>query len=287
MTNHETQYTRAGTSRFVTTPGWRLHYHEAGPADASPVLFLHGSGPGASAWANFRLNIDSIAAHHRVLMLDQPGWGRSDPMEQSEGGHAAALLQFLDALGIERVTLVGNSLGGVNSVAFTVAHPERVERLVTMGTPDISAPDTYSPAGYTLGLGEVYRGYSDRTVEGFRRLVDVMTFDDRFLTDELIEERLAEALQHEHHLDAFLARAQSGNQATPWTPADLAAITQETLVIHGRDDRVVTLEAGMRLFSRIPNSRALIFNQCGHWTQIERAAEFNTAVLDFLAPTRR
>lgn len=268
------------TSRYVQTPGWRLHYHEAGSGEA--VLFLHGSGPGATAWSNFRLNIDAVAAGHRVLLLDQPGWGESDPMEQAPGGHVQSILEFLDALGIERVSLVGNSLGAVNAIEFTMTYPERVAHLVTMGAPDLSQPNVFTPAGFSLGLQAVYQGYVDRTPETYRRLVDVMTFGAQFLDEDLIAERLRSALAHEEHLDAFITRAPDRREGPAWTSTRLAAISHPTLLIHGRDDQVVPFEATLRLLTMIPHSRALIFNQCGHWAQLEHASEFNRVVTDFL-----
>lgn len=280
QTTAESQLTYEGTSRFVDTPGWRLHYHEAGAG--APVLLLHGSGPGATGWSNFHLNMQALARTHRVLVLDQPGWGDSSPMEAGQGGHLRAIEEFLDALGIERVSLIGNSLGGVNSIEFTMEHPHRVDRLVTMGAPDLSHPNVFAPAGFGLGIQAVYQGYHDRTFEAYRHLVDVMTFDDRFLSDDLINERLAGALRHEEHLDAFLARAGLPREAPEWTAPKLAALTQEALFIHGRDDQVVPFESTLRLLTLVPNSRAILFNQCGHWAQLEKAEEFNRVVSDFL-----
>lgn len=269
------------TSRTIRTPGWKLHFHEAGEGEA--VLFLHGSGPGATAWSNFHLNITPLARTHRVLMLDQPGWGESDPLEAAAGGHLRAIEEFLDALGIEKVSLIGNSLGGINAIEFAMVHPERVHRIVTMGTADLTMPHLFSPAGFTLGLQEVYRGYVERTPEVYRRLVQVMSYGDRFMDDELIAERFAAAMRHEEHLDAFVARANTPREAPEWTAARVSAIEHETLLIHGRDDQVVPVEASLRLLAMIPNSRALIFNQCGHWAELERADEFNRAVADFLS----
>ncbi len=276
------QLTFADTSRFVTTPGWRLHYHEAG-AGGTPVVFLHGSGPGATGWSNFHLNIETLAKQRRVLLLDQPGWGDSDPLEQGVGGHIEAIREFLEELGLERVSLVGNSLGAVNAIGFAMTYPERVHKLVTLGAPDLSRPNIFTPAGFTPGLQSVYAGYSERTYDAYRRLVDVMTFGDAFLDDALIRERLEGALRNEHHLDAFLARAELPPSGPEWTSTRLAAIGNETLLIHGRDDLVVPFESTLRLLSLLPRSRALVFNQCGHWAQLERADEVNAAVAEFLS----
>jgi 2-hydroxy-6-oxonona-2,4-dienedioate hydrolase len=166
-----------------------------------------------------------------------------------------------------------------------MVHPDRVDKLITMGGPEISQPNIFSPGGFSLGLQEVYRGYTDRSREAFRRLVDVMTFDDRFLADELIERRLSDALLRSHHLDAFVKRAgmPPADDRLEWTPKRLMAITAPTLLIHGRDDQVVPFESSLRLMALIPNSRVHIFNQCGHWTQLEKAEEFNILVSSFLA----
>ncbi|MBV0895529.1 alpha/beta fold hydrolase [Microbacterium sp. NC79] len=276
----QTPFTFENTARFVQTPGFRLHYHDAGSGDV--VLFLHGSGPGATGWSNFRLNIEAIAKTHRVLLLDQPGWGESGAFESAPGGHLQAITEFLDTLGIERVSLVGNSMGGINAIEFTMTHPERVDKLITMGAPDMSHPNVFSPGGFSLGLQAVYHGYVERTPAVYRRLVDVMTFGDAFLDDDLIAERLQSALNHEEHLDAFLKRGSAPRIGPEWTQATVAAITQPTLLIHGRDDQVVPYEATLRLLTMIPNSRALLFNQCGHWAQLEKADEFNRVVSGFL-----
>lgn len=273
------------TSRTVRTQGWNLHYHDAGSGPV--VLMLHGSGPGATAWSNFHLNIPALAETNRVLALDQPGWGASDALEAGEGGHVQSILQFLDALEVEKVALIGNSMGGINAIEFAAQYPERVSALITMGAPDLSQPNVFSPAGFSLGLQSVYRGYQERTHAAYRHLVDVMTFDDRFLDDALIQERLDNALSREHHLDAFLERSARLAAGDPtrmaWTPAKLASIGVATLLIHGRDDQVVSYESTLRLLTIIPNSRAHIFNQCGHWAQLEKAEEFNDIVTSFLA----
>lgn len=275
--------TEESTSKTVRTAGWNLHYHDAGSGPA--VLLLHGSGPGATAWSNFHLNITALARTNRVLALDQPGWGASDPLEAGSGGHVQAVLEFLDALAIDRVALIGNSMGGINAIEFAVRYPERVSALITMGAPDLSQPNIFSPAGFSLGLQEVYRGYRERTHEVYKHLVDVMTFDERFLDDALIQQRLDNALAREYHLDAFLARAAKGPDPDrmAWSAAKLAGIAVPTLLIHGRDDQVVSFESSLRLLTVIPNSRVHVFNQCGHWAQLEKADDFNDLVANFLA----
>jgi 4,5:9,10-diseco-3-hydroxy-5,9,17-trioxoandrosta-1(10),2-diene-4-oate hydrolase len=123
----------AETSRFADAAGLRLHYHEAGPADPDglPVVLLHGGGPGASGWSNFGRNLPVFAGRFRTLLVDQPGFGRSDrpPVTGNYFTFAAdALAGLLKTLGIERVHLLGNSLGGGTAVRFALNYPDRAGR---------------------------------------------------------------------------------------------------------------------------------------------------------------
>src|SRR5499427_10753043 len=149
------------TSRFVTTGEMRLHYHEAGPDredGALPVVMLHGGGPGASAWSNFGPNLPVFAGRFRTLMVDMPGFGRSDkpPVTGNYFTFAAgALAGLLGELGLERVHLVGNSLGGGTAVRFALRFPDRAGRLVLMG-----------PGGLSLNV------FAPDPTEGVRRLAE-------------------------------------------------------------------------------------------------------------------
>ena len=135
------------TSRFADTAMMRLHYHEAGPAPgtatgsaaagALPVVLLHGGGPGASAWSNFGRNLPVFAQRFRTLMPDQPGFGQSaaPPVEGNYFTFSArALASLLDHLEIEKVHLVGNSLGGGTAVRFALNYPDRAGQAGADGT---------------------------------------------------------------------------------------------------------------------------------------------------------
>lgn len=275
------ELTYDNTSRMVSTRRWNIHINEAGPSDGDVIVLLHGSGPGATGWSNFSTNIPALAEHYRVIAADMPGWGDSDPVTWQDRDHSTAVADLLDALDVEKATLIGNSMGGGTTIRFGYEHPERVHRLVTMGS-SAGAPTLFGPAGLTEGLKVLQRGYREPTVETMRELVEVMTFDSSFATEELIRERADMTASKTEHNANFLDSV--GKRAVvELDHKQVATIAAPTLLFHGRDDRVVHFENSLRLTSLIPNSRLVLINRCGHWLQIEHAQEFNRTVLDFLA----
>ncbi|MGI9005142.1 MAG: 4,5:9,10-diseco-3-hydroxy-5,9,17-trioxoandrosta-1(10),2-diene-4-oate hydrolase [Streptosporangiaceae bacterium] len=277
------------TSRFAGTAMMRLHYHEAGSgAERPPVVLLHGGGPGASAWSNFGRNLPVLARGFRVLMPDQPGFGASDkpPVQGNYFTFSArALASLLDTLGIGRVHLVGNSLGGGTAVRFALDHPDRAAKLVLMGPGGLSlnvlAPD---PTEGVKRLAEFAAppGPSKEKLADFLR---TLVFDPRLITDELISERYAAASQPE----ALAAMAALGlsfyDPATAqdgmlWREAH--RLRNEVLLIWGREDRVNPLDGALVPLKQIRKAQLHVFSGCGHWAQLEKFDAFNRLVLDFL-----
>lgn len=273
--------TNENTGRMVKTRKYALHINEAGPADAPVIVMLHGSGPGATGWSNFSHNIGPLSEAHRVILADMPGWGQSDPVTWQEREHSTTLRDLLDELGIEKATLIGNSMGGGTTIRFGYEHPDRVNKLITMGA-SCGQPGMFGPGGLSEGLRVLQRGYREPTFETMKQLVNVMTFDQTFATDELIQGRADTVADTPQHNQNFI----EGIGKRPIVELDLTklpTISAPTLLLHGRDDRVVHFENSLRMLSLIPNSRLVLINQCGHWLQIEHAEEFNRLVLDFLA----
>jgi 2-hydroxy-6-oxonona-2,4-dienedioate hydrolase len=275
------QLSEASTDREVQTKKWRIHYQEAGAGH--PVVLLHGSGPGASGWSNFQTNIGPLSEHFRVLAVDMPGWGRSDTVTWEERNHSEALVLLLDELGIEKAAVIGNSMGGMTALRFAVEHPDRMSHLVTMGAPAPVA-GVFSAGGLTEGLEVLIGTYIQPTTENFARLVEVMAFDPRFASKELAAERSRNALAHPEHLRNFVEGLRHPIVAGfDSLASQLSQVATPTLVVHGRDDRTVNYEAGLRLVSTIDDSRLLLLNRCGHWAQLEHAEEFNRIVVDFIS----
>lgn len=274
------------TSRRVQTASWTIRYTEVGDASAPAVVLLHGSGPGATGWSNFKTNLEALGEHFRVIAPDMPGWGGSDPVTRDETDHAQAAVDLLDALGIERAAFVGNSMGGITALRLATEHSERVSHLITMGPGSGPQPKLFSPAGgLSEGMKTLVAAYRDPSVESMTRLTEVMTYDSaRFATPDLAAERAENARAHPEHLANYLDGFARGGPIAKWFRLeDLPAVQIPTLLIHGRDDRVVHFESTLLLLAHIPNSRAVLLNRCGHWAQVEHAEEFNRLVIDFVA----
>ncbi|GAA0943039.1 alpha/beta hydrolase [Actinocorallia libanotica] len=277
--------TQAETARTVQTKDWLLHYQEAGAGD--PVILLHGSGPGATGWSNFSGNIEALAEHFHVYAVDMPGWGSSDACTVDRLDHVEAAVQFMDELGIERAAFVGNSMGGATSLRMAVEHPDRVSHLVTMGPPTGKAPKLFGPGdGPSEGLKVLIEAYRDPSPETMRRLVNIMVYDKAYATDALCAARSDAASARPDHLRNYLDGLPQGAPLPKFAALeDLASLQVPTLLIHGRDDRVVSYEHSLLLLAHIPDSRLVLLNRCGHWAMIEHAAEFNRLVTDFLRHT--
>lgn len=277
------QLTEEGTSKYLQTPSWKLHYNEAG--EGHPVILLHGSGAGATGWSNFSPNIGELAKDFRVIALDAPGWGKSDPATSDQYDHPAAVLELMDGLGIEKAALIGNSMGGMTGLTFAARYPERISHLITMGSGSFfSVPALFGPGdGPSEGLKILQEGYRNPTPEVMKRLVEIMTYSSENASDELAQQRADNASSRPDHLANFLTSfANKGPVPTVATPEQICSITTRSLLMHGRDDRVVHYEHSLRLVSMIPDSRLVLFNRCGHWAQLEHAEEFNRLVRNFI-----
>ena len=266
----------------ITAAGIRTNYHDSGGAGA-PVLLIHGSGPGVSAWANWRLVMPALAQHARVIAPDMVGFGyteRPQGFVYSMDAWVRQAVGLLDALGIERTDLVGNSFGGGLSLALAIAHPERVRRLVLMGSAGVSFP-------LTEGLDAVW-GYTP-SVENMRAIMDYFAFDQGLMSDDLARLRFEASIRpgfQESFAAMFPAPRQRWIEALASAEADIRALPHQALVIHGREDRVIPLATSLTLSSWIQRSQLHVYGQCGHWTQIEHAARFARLVGDFLAEAR-
>lgn len=264
--------------RSITAGGYQTNVHEHG--EGFPLMLIHGSGPGVTAWANWRLVMPELAKQRRVIAPDMLGFGYSErpanPDYQRDVWVEHAI-GVLDALGIEQADLVGNSFGGGIALALAIRYPQRVRRLVLMGSVGVSFP-------ITEGLDRVW-GY-EPSFQTMRSLMDTFAYDRALVTDELAELRYQASIRpgfQESFAQMFPAPRQRWVDGLASNEADIRAVQHETLVIHGREDQVIPLQASLQLAQLIPNAQLHVYGHCGHWTQIEHAGRFARLVEDFLS----
>ena len=265
-------------SLSIDAGGIQTNYHDLG--SGQPVLLIHGSGPGVSAWANWRLTLPELSKSRRVIAPDMVGFGFTErPAGIAYGldawvNHALGLI---NALKIDQIDVVGNSFGGAIALALAVRYPDRVRRLVLMGSAGVEF-------SLTDGLDAVW-GY-EPSIDSMRKLLDIFAYDRSLVSDELAELRYKASIQpgfQESFSHMFPAPRQRWVSSIASAEDDIRRLGQETLIIHGRDDRVVPLDNSYRLLQLIEKSQLHVFGQCGHWVQIEHAKTFSRLVSDFLA----
>lgn len=268
-----------------------LTYYELGePTEVGaglPLLMLHGGGPGASAWSNFGTALPLFAQSFRTILVDQPGFGGSDkpPVVGNYYRFSAdAVVALLDRLGIERVHLLGNSLGGGTAMRLALTYPERVGRLILMGPGGLSL--NLFHADPTEGVQRLMEFGKEPTRENLRAFISCMVVDQSLVTDELVEQRFADATAP----GAQAAMASMGwSFYNPETAEDgmlwreAHRLRKHTLLTWGREDRVNPLDGAMVALKLIPKASLHVFPNCGHWAQIEAAEEFREVATAFLA----
>ncbi|MDT5016795.1 MAG: 2-hydroxymuconate-semialdehyde hydrolase [Mycobacterium sp.] len=265
------------TPRTIQAGDVTTSYIEAGSGD--PVLMLHGSGPGVSGTANWQYNIPVLAEKFHVLAPDIVGFGATErPADviyslRTWTDHVWA---FLDAHGIEETAIVGNSLGGRIALQMAADRPERISRMVLMGSPGV---------GLTLTEGlQALRAY-EPSHDGMRTLLRTyFAVNPELITDGLVRIRYEASVAgsaYEAYRAMFFDPRHKGSELGI-TEDEVCAISTPALLVHGRDDKVVPLSVSITMLGLLPNADLHVFSHCGHWTQIERADEFSALASDYL-----
>ena len=257
-----------------TAPGELTHYHDLGQGE--PILFLHGSGTGVTAAANWWLNLPQISEVGRTIAIDSIGYGQSITAPGTEYGirewvrHA---VRVLDALGIEKTWIVGNSLGGWLAFQFALDFPERLSGIISMGTGGAK-------------LTKALKGHSNPTLteEGIRDTLELFVVDKSLVTDELVKLRYESALNDtaSDRLKEVVAARDRDRDALPLDFDKLAELEIPVLLIHGMQDAVIPVSRTWELVQTIPHADAHLFSQTGHWSQVERSEEFNQVIIEWL-----
>jgi 2-hydroxymuconate-semialdehyde hydrolase/2-hydroxy-6-oxo-octa-2,4-dienoate hydrolase len=263
--------------KTIDAGGIETSYFEAGSGET--VLMLHGSGPGVSALANWQHNIPTLAQRFRVLAPDIVGFGTTERPEDivySLRTWTDHVWAFMDARGMEKARVIGNSLGGRIALQMATDQPDRIAKMVLMGTPGVGMTPTEG-----LAALRAYEPSHDAMRELLRNYFAV---DPAMITDELVQIRYEASIAdgaYEAYRAMFFDPRHAGSELGI-TEDEVRAIATPTLLIHGREDKVVALQVSVAMLGLLPNADLHVFSACGHWTQIERADEFAAVVSDYL-----
>lgn len=257
--------------------GLHMHYHEAGQGERV-VLFIHGSGPGASGWSNFKGSYPEFAERgYRVLVPDTLGYGYSSKPEDGDYGLtylAGAYRALLESLGVAKVTLVGNSQGGAIAIKMALSYPNLVDKLILMAPGGLEKREVYMEMEGIKAMIRSFFSKKGLSRESMRTVFELQLHDSSLVTDQIIEERFQVA---ETQPKNVIAKMKVDNQEE-----QLADIACPVLCFWGADDKFCPVSGAMKVATRCKNSRTLILSECGHWVMVEHRAMFNKLCLEFL-----
>ncbi|MGA1933534.1 alpha/beta fold hydrolase [Arcobacter sp. YIC-464] len=263
-------------AKSIKTGSFNTNYHDLG--EGEPVIFMHGSGPGVSAYANWRLAMPEISKKFRVIAPDMVGFGYSDRPESitySMDVWVQQIIDLMDALNIEKAHLVGNSFGGGLALCLAIKYPQRFDKIVLMGAMGVEFE-------ITAGLDQAW-GYTP-SIENMKVLLDTFAYSRELVTDDLAKMRYEASIRpgfQESFGSMFPQPRQNSVKAMASDEEDIKEIKNDVLIIHGRDDKVIPFENSIRLHSLINKSQLHSFGECGHWSQIEHKDRFNKLLEDF------
>lgn len=258
--------------------GNELHYHEAGRLSTGhpTVLFLHGSGPGASGYSNFKQNLQVVAdSGYHVLVPDYLGYGLSSKpsgVKYTTDLQIAAIRELLAAKGVTNVVPVGNSLGGLIALQFALEYPEEVPKLILMGPAGVDDPATFVPDSQGFAKMARWRTGETRSKEAFKEILRYLVYDTEHVTEELVTERFSIALEQP---DVRTANA-------PFFKDRLHELQMPILLFWGFRDDFLPFRLASIVMDKALNVKLVASNRVGHWYMLEAAADFNRECIAFL-----
>jgi 4,5:9,10-diseco-3-hydroxy-5,9,17-trioxoandrosta-1(10),2-diene-4-oate hydrolase len=256
--------------------GNRIHYHDVG--SGTPVVFLHGSGPGASAFSNFKGNYPHFVEHgFRAILPDTLGFGDSskpDGVDYDFPFVLGGLKRLLQALGITRCALVGNSHGGALAIQLALDEPELVSRLILMAPGGLEVRERYMEMKGIRSMMKAVLAPEGITESGLRQVLTKQLFDPGLITDALVEERLRVAKTQPQRVMTTLR--------VPHLAPRLSEIACPVLAFWGNEDQFCPVSGAATISEQCKRSRVLRISHCGHWVMVEHAGVFNRMCVDFL-----
>lgn len=281
--------------RVVQVLGQHIHYYEEGKGD--DVILLHGLGASAEIWA---ASIPALSAHYHVVVPDQIGFGKSDKplIEYKIQTWVEFLDGFMQAVGIHKATVVGNSLGGWIAVDFARQHPDKVTHLILADSAGWRPIDMPAPIAASLnnpteaGIRQILETmfYERRampvnlnpgSLEETRKLLEFIVSNKQLVTDQMVEQEFERHLRigDGYTVQRFIAGSIAEDQ---FENEKLKGLSMPTLIIWGKDDHLFSLEQAHSFNNAISGSKLVTIDQCGHVPELEKAEDFDKAVLEFL-----
>lgn len=270
----------------VLTGSYETFIMEGGNSNSETIIFLHGSGPGACASANWKEVLPHYVDKYHVVAPDLVGFGDTDhPTNYPANGvewmnwRVEQILNLMDALGVEKCNLVGNSLGGVISLFLVMEAPERFNRIVLMGAGGgLTEP--------TPELSKLANFHKDPSPKALRNLLSWFLYDLEGMEDKLdaiVEERMKQFNRPEvrKSYEENFVKSHLADMLVP--PSALKRMKNEFLLIHGHQDRFVPLSSSLYVMDYLENAELHVFKRCGHWAQIEQKDKFIKLTKDFFA----
>jgi len=275
----------------VHTGSFDTFFHESGAEcaapNAAPILLLHGSGPGANAMSNWQFALPFLGESYHCLAPDIAGFGLSTYPNPPRGAAAwieiwvAQMIAFLDVLNLEKVHLVGNSMGGGVAMHLVHHYPERFDHVVLMGA--VGAPFT-ATEGLKRGWGYYNTGTKEELaflVRKFLHNPDILGGDVDAIAANRYQFVMQDSVRHQFEA-MFPGDTQKHINAFVLSPENLQKITNPILATHAREDFFIPLTTSEYMVKHLPNAQMHVFSQCGHWIQIEQRKAFNNLVKLFL-----
>ena len=258
--------------------GLRIHYQEMGDPNAPAVVFLHGSGPGASGFSNFKRNYPYFAEQgFRTIIPDTLGFGFSSKPEGIDFGMdfvSGGLERFLKAQGITSCAVVGNSHGGAVAITLAIRRPDLVNKLILMAPGGLEERETYMKMEGITTMMKVFLGKEGITREGMRKVFGLQLFDPSLITDEILDERLQIAVLQPKRVLTSLH--------VPHLAPELGKIQCPVFGLWGTDDKFLPVSGALRIAEGCKRARVLTLSECGHWVMVEHRDLFNRLSVDFL-----
>jgi 2-hydroxy-6-oxonona-2,4-dienedioate hydrolase len=282
LTAATSELTEDGTGRWVEAGGMKIHYHDVG--QGPPLIMLHSVGPGGvTAWITFHKNLPVLSRYFRCIAMDMPNFAKTGPVVYNEPVHnlqARTAHALMNAIGIEKAHLLGNSQGGQSAMVFASHYPERVDKLIFGACHIVTGGDTYlfGNTRRTRRYPRPVQGAQPPTHDSIRSALADYIDNDALITEDLVDYLYRMATGRP---DLAEARAKSTSTYYDHAP-DLPKITAPALIIWGRYDRICPVEVGVKCLNHLRKSRLVVLNDCGHWVSFERPEEYNAFVLDFL-----